>query len=38
MKTAISLKETFILKKLNDSKLRGTVTENYLKRFYKYKR
>ena len=38
MKTAISLKETFILKELNDSELKETVTENYLKRFYKCKR
>ena len=38
MKTTISLKEIFILKKLNDSKLKETVAENYLKRFYEYKR
>ena len=38
MKTAISLKKTFILKKLNDSKLKETVAENYLKRFYECKR
>ena len=38
MKTAIPLKEMFILKKLNDSKLKETVAENYLKRFYEHKR
>ena len=38
MKTVIPLKEMFILKKLNDSKLRETVAENYLKRFYECKR
>ena len=38
MKTVIPLKETFILKELNDSKLKETVAENYLKRFYKHKR
>ena len=38
MKTVISLKKTFILKKLNDNKLKETVAENYLKRFYKHKK
>ena len=38
MKTAISLKEMFILKELNDSELKETVAENYLKRFYECKR
>ena len=38
MKTVIPLKETFILKELNDSKLEETVMKNYLKRFYECKR